>query len=199
VAEEEEAGVVMEAKGKVVAVEVMVAVDGVGAVEAVVDIAAAAGEADTVEVMVAAEGMVIVEVVVEMEGAVGDTVDGASGKRHPHTKGSALDFARECVRVTTCSLLGIGHSLTGLRITAYLLHRYVGHGVDAQCDDKTGDEDHKKFVPDGIFDNLLDHGLSFFDSVVSFRMNSCSLLSESSRNCALTTTFSPPSSPFFTS
>jgi hypothetical protein len=54
-------------------------------------------EAVAVEVMAAAEGMVIVEVVVEMEVAEGDTVDGASGKRHPHTKRSSLDFDRECV------------------------------------------------------------------------------------------------------
>ncbi len=81
-AEEEEAGVVTAAMGKAVAVEVMVTVEGVGAVEAVVDLAAAVGEADAVEVMVAAEGMVIVEVV-EMEEAVGETVDGASSKRHP--------------------------------------------------------------------------------------------------------------------
>jgi hypothetical protein len=54
VAEEEEAGVVTAAMGEVVAVEVMVAVEGAGVVEAA-----------AVEVMVAAEGMVIVEVVVE--------------------------------------------------------------------------------------------------------------------------------------
>ena len=54
------------------------------------------GKADAVEVMVAAEGMVIVEVV-EMEEAVGETVDGASSKRHPDTKQSSLDLARECL------------------------------------------------------------------------------------------------------
>ena len=115
-AEEEEAGVVTAAMGKAVAVEVMVTVEGVGAVEAVVDLAAvvdlvaAVGEADAVEVMVAAEGMVIVEVVVEMEEAVGETVDGASSKRRPDTKESSLDFARECV------------------CTHYLLYRFnVGH------------------------------------------------------------------------
>ena len=73
------------------------AVEGVGVVEVVVDMAAAVGEAVAVGVMAAAEGMVIVEVVVEMEMAAGDTVDGASGKRHQHTKGSSLDFDRECV------------------------------------------------------------------------------------------------------
>lgn len=109
-AEEEEAGVVTAAMGKAVAVEVMVTVEGVGAVEAVVDLAAAVGEADAVEVMVAAEGMVIVEVVVEMEEAVGETVDGASSKRRPDTKESSLDFARECV------------------CTHYLLYRFnAGH------------------------------------------------------------------------
>lgn len=74
-AEEEEAGAATAAMGQAVAVEVMVAVEGV---EAVVDMAAAAGKADAAEVMVAAEGMVIVEVVVEMAEAVGETVDGVS-------------------------------------------------------------------------------------------------------------------------
>ena len=96
-AEEEEEGVVTAAMGEVVAVEVMVAVEGVGGVEAVVDIAAEAGKADAVEVMVAGEGMVIAEVVVEMEEAVGETVDGASRKRNPDIKESSLDFARECL------------------------------------------------------------------------------------------------------
>ena len=107
--EEEEAGVVMAAKGEAAAVEVMVAVEGVGAVEVVVDIAAAAGEADAAEVMVAAEGMVIVEVVVEMEEEVGEAVDGAFSERHPDIKGSSLDFARECV------------------CTHYLLYNYNPH------------------------------------------------------------------------
>ena len=98
VAEKEEAGVVTAAMGERDAVEVMVAVEGVGVVEVMVDIAAAAvGEEVAVEVMVGAEGMVIVEVVLEMELVAGDMVDGASGTRHPHTKGPSLDFARECV------------------------------------------------------------------------------------------------------
>ena len=88
---------VTAARGEAVAVEVMVAVEGAGVVEAVVDIAVAVRAAEAVEVMVAAEGMVIVEVVVEMEEAVGETAGGASGKWHPDTKESSLDFARECV------------------------------------------------------------------------------------------------------
>ena len=95
-ADGEEAGVVTVATGEAVAVEVMVAVEGVGVLEAVVDIAAAAGKADAEAVMVAGEGMVIEEVVVEME-AVGETGDGASRKRNPGIKESSLDFARECL------------------------------------------------------------------------------------------------------
>jgi hypothetical protein len=44
-------------------------------------VTAARGEAVAVEVMV----------------AVGETAGGASGKWHPDTKESSLDFARECV------------------------------------------------------------------------------------------------------
>ena len=64
--EKGEAGVVTAARGEPVAVEVMVAVKGVGVVGGVVEMAAAVREEIAVGVMVAAEGMVIVEVAVEM-------------------------------------------------------------------------------------------------------------------------------------
>jgi hypothetical protein len=94
------------ARGEAVAVEGMVAVEGAGVVEAVV------------EVMVAAEGMVIVEVVVEMEEAVGETAGGASGKWHPDTKESSLDFARECVCTHYLLLPTDGMSCPAFNISA---------------------------------------------------------------------------------